>query len=228
MQRKQWSAVDTELLRRHYHDSHTADLARVLGRDERSVYSKAAAMGLKKSEDYLASAQAGRIQRGRADPRMVATQFKPGLVPWNKGVRYEAGGRSAQTRFKPGGLPHTTLAVGTLRITRDGILQRKFSDAKYGSPSRRWRSVHRLVWEAAHGPVPDGHIVVFKPGRFTNLEADITLDRLECISQADNARRNHPRNKSPELARLYQLKGAITRQANRIAREAAEHESSRA
>ena len=222
MQRKPWSAVDTELLRRHYHDSRTADLARVLGRDERSVYAKAAAMGLKKSEDYLASAQAGRIQRGRADPRMVATQFKPGLEPWNKGVRYEAGGRSAQTRFKPGGLPHTTLPIGSLRVSKDGYLERKFSDEKYGSPSRRWRSVHRLVWEAAHGPTPPGHIVVFLPGRFTAVEADITLDRLELISRAENARRNHPRSKSPELARLVQLKGAITRQVNRITREAAE------
>jgi len=213
MQRKPWSAVDTELVRRHYADSSTADLARVLGRSVQAVGMQAVKLGLRKSEAWRAA---------------HATTFQPGLAPWNKGVRYEAGGRSAQTRFKPGGLPHTTLAVGTLRITRDGILQRKFSDAKYGSPGRRWRSVHRLVWEAAHGPVPDGHIVVFKPGRFTNLEADITLDRLECISQADNARRNHPRNKSPELARLYQLKGAITRQANRIAREAAEHESSRA
>lgn len=208
-----WSAAERELLRRHYADSSTADLARVLGRSVQAVGMQAVKLGLRKSEAWRAA---------------HATTFQPGLVPWNKGVRYEAGGRSAQTRFKPGGLPHTTLAVGTLRITRDGILQRKFSDAKYGSPSRRWRSVHRLVWEAAHGPVPDGHIVVFKPGRFTNLEDDITLDRLECISQADNARRNHPRNKSPELARLYQLKGAITRQANRIAREAAEHESSRA
>ncbi len=43
-------------------------------------------------------------------------------------------------------------------------------------------------------------------------------------SRAEIARRNHPMNKSLELARLVQLKGAITRQVNRIAREAAQKE----
>ncbi|KYZ79032.1 hypothetical protein PTBPS01_03975 [Burkholderia pseudomallei] len=60
---------------------------------------------------------------------------------------------------------------------------------------------------------------------FTNKLEEITLDRVECISMAENARRNHPRSKSPELAKLVQLKGAITRQVNRIAREAKEQES---
>ncbi|MFD1839535.1 hypothetical protein [Paracidovorax cattleyae] len=70
--------------------------------------------------------------------------------------------------------------------------------------------------------MPDGHICVFKPGQRTTVLEEITADRVECISRAENARRNHPRNKSPELAKLVQLKGAITRQVNRIAREAKE------
>jgi hypothetical protein len=89
-------------------------------------------------------------------------------------------------------------------------------------PTRRWKAVHRLVWEAANGPIPAGHIVVFKPGTKTVAEAEITADKLECITRTENLRRNHPRNKSPELGRLVQLKGAITRQVNRIAREHAE------
>ncbi|WP_237736750.1 hypothetical protein [Delftia acidovorans] len=60
---------------------------------------------------------------------------------------------------------------------------------------------------------------MFRPGHRTTQEAAITADRLECISRAENARRNHPARKSPELAKLVQLKGAITRQVNRIAKE---------
>jgi hypothetical protein len=86
----------------------------------------------------------------------------------------------------------------------------------------RWHPVHRLVWEAAHGPVPKGSICVFKPGRRTTVLEEITLDRIEIITRAQNAARNHPRARSPELARLVQLKGAITRQVNRITREAAQ------
>jgi hypothetical protein len=36
---------------------------------------------------------------------------------------------------------------------------------------------------------------------------------------AENAQRNHPRSRNPEVRSLYQLKGAITRQVNRIAKE---------
>lgn len=64
--------------------------------------------------------------------------------------------------------------------------------------------------------------MVFKPGMKTAVLEEITLDRVECISLAENARRNHPRNKHPEYARLVQLRGAITRQVNRINREAQE------
>ena len=76
-----------------------------------------------------------------------------------------------------------------------------------------------LVWMAAHGPVPAGHLVVFRPGCRTTVLADITLDKVECISMAEHARRNHPRSRSPELAKLVQLKGAITRQVNLIAQQ---------
>jgi hypothetical protein len=58
----------------------------------------------------------------------------------------------------------------------------------------------------------------------TTVEAEVTAERLECISKADNLQRNHPRTKHPELARLVQLKGAITRQVNRITREHKEQE----
>ena len=68
-------------------------------------------------------------------------------------------------------------------------------------------------------PVPPGHIVVFKPGMKTLVEAEITLDKVDCISRAENARRNDASNKSPELKALYQLKGAITRQLKRIVKE---------
>lgn len=225
--RRPWGAVDIELLRRHYRDSLTADIARVLGRNERSVYAKAAAMGLKKSPAFLASDAAGRIQRGRTAPRLAATQFKPGAVPWNKGVSYTAGGRSAETRFKPGRKPQEARnyrPIGSLRVTRNGILEQKMTDDTSVYPVRRWTPVARLVWEREHGPIPPGHIVVFRPGQSTVVKAEITPDRLECISRAENARRNHPRNRSPELAHLVQLKGAITRQVNRIAREAREQQ----
>lgn len=215
-------------MREFYPQLTGADMAKILKRSERSVYQRAKVLGLHKSAEFLASDRSGRIERGRKDPRMTAAQFKPGTVPWNKGSHYVAGGRSAETRFKKGQMSgaaqHKYVPIGSLRITKDGALERKVTDDPTIYPARRWTPVARLVWEAAHGPIPRDHLVAFKPGMRTAVEAEITLERLECISRAENARRNHPRSKSPDLARLVQLKGAITRQANRIAREA-EHKS---
>jgi hypothetical protein len=82
--------------------------------------------------------------------------------------------------------------------------------------------VHRLVWEAAHGPIPKGQSCASSEGMKTAVLEEITADRLECITRAEHAKRNHPRSHDPELGRLVQLKGAITRQVNRITREAQE------
>jgi lipid A disaccharide synthetase len=86
-------------------------------------------------------------------------------------------------------------------------------------PARRWVGVHRRVWETANGPIPRGHVVCFLPGRRSGEVQKITLDALKLASRAKLAPRN------PELAKLVQLKGAITRQVNRIAREAKEEQS---
>ena len=221
MKRQLWTPDDIDALRRLYPD-HTADVVgKVLGRKAGSVHAKANQLGIAKSEAFKDSDRSGRIRRGKHHPAMVASRFQPGLTPWNKGTNYVAGGRSAETRFRKGSKPHTTLPLGSYRINPDGHLQRKVAEVS-GSNSKRWRNVAELVWIAANGPLPPKHIVVFKPGMRTNVLELITLDRVECISLAENARRNHPRNKHPEFARLVQIKGAITRQVNRIAREAKE------
>lgn len=226
--RFQWTADHVATLRQLYPD-YTADMvARVIGCRVGTVHAKAKALDVKKSEAFKASDQSGRIQRGKQHPSMVATQFKKGLTPWNKGLNVVAGGRSAETRFKKGRPPeqaHNYLPIGSVRVTKDGYLERKVTDDPSLFPARRWVAVQRLVWEAAHGPVPKGHIVVFKPGMGTLVEADITLERVECISRAENAWRNHPANKCPEYLKLVQLKGQITRQVNRITRETKEKET---
>jgi hypothetical protein len=116
-------------------------------------------------------------------------------------------------------MPETWRPVGSIRIERDGP-KVKVSDTR--DKARDWRYAHHLVWERAHGPIPAGKLIVFKAGMRTNDPEQITADRLECIDRRELARRNHPRSRDPELGRLVQLKGAIARQVNRIAREAQE------
>lgn len=223
MTRRAWTDAERQLLADMYPHCHTADVAAWLQCTVRQCYAAAARWGIVKSEEFLHSAESGRLTSERITERMVAGRFQRGMTPWNKGQHYQAGGRSAQTRFKPGRRPSTTQPIGSYRLDTQGLLQRKVADTP-GPNHLRWRGVHELVWIEANGPLPAGHVVCFRPGQRTNVLEEITLDRVECLSRAEIARRNHPMNKSPELARLVQLKGAITRQVNRIAREAAQKE----
>jgi len=47
----------------------------------------------------------------------------------------------------------------------------------------KWRFKHTLLWEAAHGPIPKGHMLIFKDRDRRN----ITLDNLRLVTIAENA-----------------------------------------
>lgn len=214
--RHYWTGSEDRLLREFYADVPTDLLADELNVPLSACYRHAAKLGLRKSAAYMASDLSGRVQRGRQDPRMRATQFKPGMPPWNKGTHYVAGGRSALTRFKPGDRAGSAAAnyrpIGSTKINRDGLLYRKVTDDPSLVPARRWRSVHELVWRERVGDVPPGHIVVFRRGMRTTVEAEITPARLECISRAENLHRNSIHTRYPEeVVRLIQLRTALNR-----------------
>lgn len=209
-----WSEEHLQLLRELYSDHRTADIARRIERSERSIYSKAQQLGLKKSEAFLASGLAGRLDGVRGG----ATRFKKGHVTWNKGTNFTSGGRSAETRFKPGhrGGKAAELyqPIGTERISKDGYLERKINDDM--PLQKRWRAVHLLVWESAHGSVPPGHAVSFKDRNKQNT----ALENLELVSRAELMRRNSYHQYGPEIAKLVQLRGAVTRQINKREKKA--------
>ena len=220
--RRLWTAQEEQMVRDLYPDTTCVKLAMLLDRKPGSIYAVAARLGICKSEAFKASTRSGRIQRGQHNPAMVVTRFKTGQQPWNKGTNFQAGGRSVETRFKKGRKPEESrnyLPIGSLRVCADGYLEQKMTDDRAIVPARRWTAVHRLVWEAAHGPIPAKHVVVYKPGRKTVVLEEITLDAIECISRKALVNRNSIWGKDPELGKLYQLKGAITRQVNRITQE---------
>lgn len=185
--RRPWTDADRDLVRRHYADMPTAELAARLNRSIKTVYTVAYKLGLRKSDTYFAAGLGGRTGDGRG----AATRFQPGHVTWNKGTRYIAGGRSAETRFRAGQIPHTWQPVGTYRVRKDlsgGYLEQKMTDTR--CTRRDWIAVHRMVWEAAHGPIPPNHVVAFRPGRKSIVLEEITLDALELVSRQEMIRRN--------------------------------------
>ena len=218
--RQKWSAEDEAILAAAYPCTKAADIAAALGRTLSQVYNKAHDMGLSKSSAWLASGASGRLQ----SDSLVANRFSKGMTPWNKGLHYQPGGRIKESQYRPGNISgraaNLVRALGSYAVNADGVLEQKVSGTP-GARNLRWRAVHRVVWEAANGPAPDGNIVVFRPGQATTDPEKITLDRLECITRAENMRRNSVHaNYPPELARLAQLRGALSRQINQRAKAA--------
>lgn len=223
-----WTAAEDQVLRDRYADEQTETIAQDLGLGLGRVYQRARKLGLSKSAAFYLSDKSKRIQRGKQHPAMIASRFPKGHVPANKGLRRPgwAPGRMAKTQFKKGEMSGAAarnyVPIGTEKIDKKrNVLMRKVTDDPTIFPVKRWRPVHVLVWEAAHGPVPDdGRIVVFKKGMKTFVAAEITADRLELVTLAENMRRNSYHNNYPkEVAQLIQLKGALNRKINRLSKE---------
>ncbi len=213
--RNYWSADQIEALTRLYPDTPTAEIAKILGASVERVYHKAASMGLKKSAAYLITPAACRLRRG--GDVGASTRFKKGHTTWNAGkTGINIGGFA--TQFKPGRPPSEARnyrPIGSIRLSRDGYLERKISDDQTLAPARRWIALHRLVWESINGPIQKGHVVVFRKGMRTTNEQEITIDRLELVTRQELMRRNSYHQYGKEIARLVQLRGAITRQINK-------------
>lgn len=218
-----WSPAEDDILRRRFADEPTAAIAHDLGRKPASLASRARVLGLRKSRAYMDGAyREDRRRMATLDPRIAATQFQPGQEPPNKGLRRPgfAPGRMAATQFKRGSLSGSAAAklqpIGALRII-DGSLQKKVNHDR--PIHRRWVAVARLVWEAANGPIPKAHVVRFQPGMATVIEAEITLDRLELITQVENMRRNSYHTNYPrEVGLAIQAKAVLSRAINTATR----------
>lgn len=214
--RHRWTRKELAILRREYPHRRCADVAPLVGHSVSSTYQMSIKLKLGKSDAFKASEASGRLTKLSASG--FNHRFKKGHASWNKGTHWTAGGRSVETRFKKGRRPeesHNYRPVGSLRVTQDGILEQKVTDDQSVYPARRWVSVQRLVWEAAHGPIPAGHSVVFKNGERTTVFEEISVDRLECLSRADLMRRNTLHRYPKDIQRAIQLRGALMRQINK-------------
>lgn len=218
MKRVPWQPEEIEILRRAYPHNRTDKIARVLGRSLTTVHGMAYKLGLRKTAKYLASPDACRLRRRGEVGK--AHRFKKGQVPPNKGLRRPgwAPGRMRETQFKKGVRQGVAVKlyqpIGTTRISKDGYLERKVNDDL--PLQARWRAEHLLLWEEHLGPVPPGHMVIFKNGD----RRDIRIDNLALISRAENMRRNTLHRYPKDVVQLIQLRGALNRKINRRSKQA--------
>jgi hypothetical protein len=191
----------------------------------RSVYNAAYNLGLRKSKEFLQSEESGLLRKGQTRPESVATQFKKGQAPANKGVRRPgwSTGRMKETQFKKGcrtGIAQKNWKpIGTVLLDGDGYPRIKVREAVHGveptgfGNQKCWPFLSRRTWEESNGPIPPGHVIVFRDGQRDNC----AIGNLECISRADLARRNSMWGRLPqELAEVIQLNGALKRKLRRL------------
>ncbi|NNM70205.1 MAG: HNH endonuclease [Gallionella sp.] len=202
-----WTQELVALLVEKYPHISTSKLAPMLDKTEQQIYHKAHLLGLKKTQEYMAGPDGGRLLRGTEIGKSY--QFSKGHIPVNKGVKGISYPGTEATQFKKGEKPHTWRPIGSERLSKEGYLQVKLKDT--GVSRHDYVPVHHLVWELHRGAIPKGHRIAFKDGDKTH----ITFENLEAVSIAEMMRRNTLHNYPKEIAQLMRLRGLVNRKINR-------------
>lgn len=144
----------------------------------------------------------GQFRKGHRNS--PATEFKPGDIPFNKGIKQsewmseESIKRSMKTRFKKGNLPATAKPLGYVSCCehyRNGkfVGYDWFINTNWKGERHNHYNYRKYLWEIFHNEdAPKGMIFVAKDGDSAKKP---TLDNVEMITRAENLRRNNPRLK---------------------------------
>jgi hypothetical protein len=195
------------IIRAEYPHTPTKVLAEKLGMKAHNLEQWARRYGIYKAPDYKADLYAKQSERLMVTG--ASSRFQPGLIPWNTGRKGVSHPGSVATQFKPGQKPHSYKPLGSERLRHDGYVQIKVQDA--GRHWERWRAKHVVLWEAAHGPVPKNHAVVFINGD----KRDFRLENLELITRVELMRRNSYHDRYPQdLKDVIHARAALTRVIN--------------
>jgi len=194
-----WKPHEIELLKQHYSDKAIKELCEIIKRSERSIYSQANLLGLKKSDEHIKKLLELEAERLRNFGNK--SRFQKGNKPWNKGVKGFMGANA--TSFKKGNKPHNTRKVGDTRIDgKDMFLLIKVAD-------KQWIRKEILIWESVHGKIPKGHVVRVKNPLLDKYD----INNLMLITHAENMLLNtihrHPKELQQAIRTLKKLKKAI-------------------
>lgn len=197
--RRFWTTSEESRLESLYATTPMSQLVEMFGRPKSAIYGKAKELGLKRSAEFLASEHSGRLRR---DGNIgTATRFQKEHGTWNKGKPFAAGGRSTETQFTSGHLPHNHVPIGTEVLASDGYLKIKVAEPN------KWEWTHRHNWEAVHGAIPKGMVLVFRTADHTNC----SVDNLELITRRELMSRNTIQRFPPELKQTIRLLGKLKR-----------------
>lgn len=134
---------------------------------------------------YLQS-QIRAYKKNHKHPGGIDTKFKKGRVSHNAGRKGWCAPGCEKGWFKKGMDPLNIKPIGSERIDVYGYILVKIKDPNI------WEFKHRLVWESAHGKIPDGGIVTFLDGDKQNVD----INNLALVTNNENLELNRSRLRS--------------------------------
>lgn len=189
--KKPWTPQEDEILKKHYPTKKTEELLPLLpGRNVQGIYNRVDLLGIKKDPEFLYQMNRELGLKMVESQAFKSKRFKKGHKSWNKGknpkdyMSPEKYARIARTQFKKGQDPHNTKWDGAISVRTDTGTGLKYLYIRLAKAE--WELLHRHLWRKHKGEIPEGHIVTFRDGNTMN----VSLENLELISMADNARRN--------------------------------------
>ena len=186
----------------------TREIADARGMSKTTIVGIAQRLGLHKTREWIA--ERARLRSSDPNHGGRATRFQKGRTPFQKGKKIEEWmspegiANSVKGRFKKGRPSQNIRPVGSERVNIDGYIEIKIAE-----PSK-WRQKQRVVWEAEHGPVPDGYIVSFIDGNKQNC----AIRNLRLITKADILRRVSLNNYPDEVREIIHMRAVLKRHIN--------------
>ena len=135
--------------------------------------------------------------------------FPKGHKPWNAGTKGKGLTGANKTSFKKGHRPANRKPIGATRIcSKDGYVLIKIAekDPYTGFPTR-YKLKHIHVWEQAHGPIPDGMVVIFRDGNKLNIDIEnlMLVSRHELLRLNKHGYKDAPDKLKPSVLALAKL-----------------------
>lgn len=145
-------------------------------------------------------------------------RFEKGHITHNKGQKGVCAKGCEKTWYQKGNLPHNTKPIGYERVSKDGYIEVKIAMRPGDTESgHNFVPKHRLVWEAANGPVPKGHKLIFLDGNKKNID----IENLALVSNAEHLEmtRRGLRLQIPEFTKTGVLIAQASVTVNKIKKE---------
>lgn len=144
--------------------------------------------------------------------RIADSRIKPGNVPLNKGKKmpkavYE---KCKATMFKKGGQPANTKYDGCIVTRKAKRGERPYQWIRIAK--KQWKMLHVHVWENKYGPVPKGHVVIFR----NKNTLDCRLRNLKLVTRAEHMQNNTIHRYPPELKQLIRINSKLKRRINHV------------